>query len=72
MEVERFLFDAYRRMPPWEKVRRVRELCRASQRLALAGIVARYPRASAEELRFRLAATRFDRDTLMRIFPAGL
>ena len=65
---ERLLVDAYRRMPPWEKARRVGEMIQALETLALAGIVDRHPDSTDHERRLRLAALRFDRDTMVRAF----
>ncbi len=65
---DRLLMDAYRRMPPWEKARRVSDLTRACQELALAGIRERHPDADERELRLRLAALWLDRDTMIRVF----
>jgi hypothetical protein len=67
-EAERILIEAYRRMPPWEKVRRVSEMTRACVELALAGIRARHPGATEQEVRLRLAALRLDRETMVRVF----
>lgn len=66
--VERLLIVAYRRMPPWEKMRRVGEMVHALETLALAGIAARHPDATERERRLRLAALRLDRDTMIRAF----
>jgi len=67
-EVERLLFDAYRRMASWEKVRRVSESTRACQELALAGMRERHPGASERELELRLAALRLDCETMIRVY----
>lgn len=67
-EAEQVLIEAYRRMPPWEKARRLTEIIRACERLALAGIRERYPHASEREVRLRLAALRLDRETMVRVF----
>ena len=67
-EAERILIDAYRRMPPWEKARRLTELVRAVEDLARVGVIERHPDANEEEMRLRLAALRLDRDTMVRVF----
>lgn len=67
-EVERILIEAYRRMPPWEKVRRLTEIFRACEQLALAGILERYPQASEREIRLRLGALRLNREAMVRVF----
>ena len=66
--VERLLFDAYRRMPSWEKASRMSETVQALELLALAGIAQRHPAATERESRLRLAALRLDRDTMIRAF----
>jgi hypothetical protein len=67
-EAERILIDAYRRMPPLEKARRLTELVRAVEELARVGVLERHPDANEEEIRLRLAALRFDADTMVRVF----
>jgi hypothetical protein len=67
-EIERVLIATYRRMPPWEKARRVGEMLVALDQLALAGIAVRHPGAGERERRLRLAALRLDRDTMVRVF----
>ena len=67
-EVERLLIEAYRRMPSWEKARRLGDMAQALETLALAGIADRYPQATEREHRLRLAALRLDRDTMIRAF----
>lgn len=62
------LIDAYRRMSPAQKLRRVHELTRAARQLALARLREEHPRASPRELDLRLAALRFDRETMVRAF----
>jgi hypothetical protein len=68
VDVERLLIDAYRRMPSWEKARRLGEMTNALDVLALVGIDARHPGAADHERRLRLAALRLDRETMMNAF----
>lgn len=67
-EIERRLIEAYRRMPSWEKARRVGEMVRALDQLALAGIATRHPHAGARERQLRLAALRLGRDVMVQAF----
>ena len=67
-EVERLILEAYRRMPPWEKARRVGEMVHTLEMLALAGIAGRHPEATERERRLRLAALRLDRQTMVGAF----
>jgi hypothetical protein len=67
-EAERMLIDAWRRMAPWEKARRMTELMAAVDALALVGIATRHPHATARERQLRLAALRLDRETMVRVF----
>ena len=53
--MERLQIDLWRRMTPLDKARAVRQLTRATQALALAGIRQRHPHASERECRLRLA-----------------
>jgi hypothetical protein len=54
-ETERVLFAMLREMPPWRKVELVVPLNQTVRELALTGLRERYPNASPEELRRRLA-----------------
>jgi hypothetical protein len=53
-------------MTPAAKLRLVSELVRATEELALAGVLLRHPSADEHEQRLRLAALRLDRATLVR------
>jgi len=55
-------------MLPWEKLRLVEQLVRASEDLALVGIRARHPGSSPRELELRLAALRLDRRVMIELF----
>lgn len=69
LEVEELMLDAYRRMTPAEKLKRVVELNRAAETMAAARIRATYgPDLSERELRLRLAALRLDRETMIEVF----
>lgn len=54
-EVEEMLFAYWRDAPASEKWQRMMELNRSARFLALAGLRRRYPEASEEEIRRRLA-----------------
>jgi hypothetical protein len=54
-ETERVLFTLLREMPPWRKLEMVGQLNQTVRELALNGLRERYPNASPEELRRRLA-----------------
>lgn len=62
------MIDAYRRMSDAQKLARVDALTRTVRQLALVRIRAEHPDADARELRLRLAALRFDRETMIRAF----
>jgi hypothetical protein len=68
LEAERFLIERYRSMSPVEKIAIVRELSRASQSLALAGLRRRYPDADDRELKMRLASTRLPASVMQQVF----
>lgn len=52
---ERVQLDLLRRAPAWRKVRMLAELNDTVRTLALSGLRQRYPQASTQELRRRLA-----------------
>lgn len=54
-EAEEALFELLRKAPPWRKLQMVGELNATVRTLALSGLRQRYPQASDEELRRRLA-----------------
>lgn len=60
----------YASMTPAEKLRRMSELTLAANRLAFAGLAARYPRESREELLLRLARLRLGDDLVDRVYGA--
>jgi len=66
--VQEFLVVGYRRMSPQQKLKRVSELTKAIQQLALARIRQQYGRLSEREQHLRLAALWLDRDTMIRVF----
>lgn len=65
---EAVLIAGLREQPVWRKLRMIGELNRAAEELARAGICRRYPQASPREVKLRLAALRFDRETMIRAF----
>lgn len=67
-EIERLLIEGYRRMSPAEKARRVAEDCVALETLVVAGIRARHPGASGDELRRRLAELRLGKSLAQTIY----
>ncbi len=67
-EADRFLMDAYRRMSIAEKARRISELNRTVERLAVTGIRARHPEATEREVRLRLAALRYGQEFVLEAF----
>ncbi len=67
-EIEQRQIEAWRRMPPWEKLRIVAELMRATEELAVAGIRERHPDATPREIQLRRGALRIDRETMIRAF----
>ena len=67
-EIEQRQIEAWRRMQPWEKLRIVAELMRATDELAVAGIRERHPNATPREIQLRLGALRIDRESMIRAF----
>lgn len=67
-ETEKILIELGRAMPVWKKFRQVGALNRMTRAFAMAGIRQRYPEATEEEVRRRLAAVLFDRETVIKVF----
>ena len=67
-EIQDMLIAGYRRMTPQQKARRVDELTKAVQQLALARIRKQYGDLSEQEQRLRLASLWLDRETMIRLF----
>ncbi len=68
VSIQKILLDGYRKMPPWEKMRRVNELNKAAQQLALSRIRHQYGDIPEREQRLRLASLWLDRETMIRVF----
>jgi hypothetical protein len=66
--VAALVIAAHRRMTPREKMRRVLDCNAASEAMALAGLRARHPGLSEEELRLRLATLRLGRRLMIAAF----
>ncbi len=67
-EIERILIEAYRRMPPAEKFRRIEGMNRTMEMLAMADIRRRYPDASEYECRLRVASRRIPAELMRKAF----
>ncbi|HJQ69120.1 MAG TPA: hypothetical protein VKA70_09120 [Blastocatellia bacterium] len=67
-EAERALVDLARATPVWKKFRQVAGATEACRAFAKAGIRSRYPAASDEEVKLRLAALVLDRETMIRVY----
>lgn len=63
-----FLIEGYREMDPWKKMKRVSELNKAAQQLALSRIRKQYGEISEQEQALRLASLWLDRKTMIRVF----
>ena len=66
--IQDLIIEGYRRMSPQDKLRRVSELTKAVQQLALARIKKQYGDISEHEQRLRLASLWLDRNTMARVF----
>ena len=67
-ETERLLIELSRNRPIWKQFRQVGALNRMTRAFAMAGIRQRYPEATEDEVRRRLAAVLFDRETVIKVF----
>lgn len=66
--IQEMIIEGYRRMSPQEKLKRVSELIKAVQQLALARIKKQYGPISEREQQLRLASLWLDRETMIRVF----
>lgn len=66
-EMEAFLIEGYRRMSPSEKLKRVVEMNRTVQLLAVARIREQYPRATEHEVKMRLGALWLGAETMREV-----
>ena len=67
-KVDRLQFDLFRKMSLSERVAIFRAINDSVQKLARMGIRLRYPDAPPREVFLRLAATRLDRETMIRVY----
>ncbi len=65
---ERVLFEMLRDVPPWRKLEMVAQLNQLGRELALAGLQTRYPSATRDELRRRLADILLGRELAARVY----
>ena len=61
------LIELARHTPLWRKLRHASDTRETTKKFALLGLRKRYPRASEEELKKRLAALLLDRDTVIQV-----
>ena len=66
--IEKIVIEGYRKMTSWEKMKRVSELNKAVQQLALSRIRNQYGDIPEHEQKLRLASLWMDRNTMIRIF----
>lgn len=62
-EIDRFLMQAFRLMPIWEKAHRINEATKGIQQLAIAGIRHQHPNATPAEIQFHLAVRWLGKET---------
>ncbi|MFQ5418985.1 MAG: hypothetical protein ACE5FD_02735 [Anaerolineae bacterium] len=67
-EAETVLFRLWREAPAWRKLEMMEGLNRAARQLALAGLRQRFPNASTQELRRRLAAITLGEELATRVY----
>lgn len=67
-EAEVILFKLWREAPAWRKLEMMEGLNRAARQLALAGLRQRFPNASTQELRRRLAAITLGEELATRVY----
>ncbi|MGE3172760.1 MAG: hypothetical protein AB7O97_09040 [Planctomycetota bacterium] len=69
-DLDRMTFDRLAAMTPEQRLQVCAELCRAAERVSVAGLRLRYPQADEHELQMRAAALRLGRETMVRFFGA--
>jgi hypothetical protein len=69
-DARRVLRGVYASMTPAEKLRRMSEITLAANQLALAGLAARHPNESPQQLLLRLARLRLGDDLVDRAYGA--
>ena len=67
-EAEAVLFKLWRETPAWRKLEVMEGLNRTARQLALAGLRQRFPKASPQELRRRLAAILLGEEMACRVY----
>lgn len=67
-DTDRLMIELARAMPGSKKIDQVFELIETTRALALSGLRSRYPQASEDELKKRLAALVFDRETVIQVY----
>lgn len=67
-KTERVLIELLRTSPAWKKLDQVEELTETSRQLTLSALRKRHPQASEQELRLKLAALLFGRETVIRAY----
>ncbi len=66
--IEKIVIEGYRKITSWEKMKRVSELNKAVQQLALTRIRKQYGDIPEHEQKLRLASLWMDRNTMIRVF----
>jgi hypothetical protein len=67
-EAERMLIELARATPDARKIDQVFEIIEMVRRFSMSGLRSRHPRATEEELRKRMAALVFDRETVIEVY----
>jgi hypothetical protein len=67
-KMQHILIEGYRKMTPQQKMRRVSELIKSIQQLALARICQQYGNISERDQMLRLASLWLDRETMIKAF----
>ena len=67
-ETERKMIELARATPDWKKIEQVFSMIETTRELAMIGLRDRYPQATAEELKRRLAALVLDRETVINVY----
>lgn len=71
-EIDKFLMQAFRKMPTWKKAQLTNEATKGIQQWAIIGIRNQHPNATPTEIRFHLAVRWLGKETANRLYKDSL
>ncbi|MDI6793044.1 MAG: hypothetical protein QME81_09285 [bacterium] len=67
-KAEKVLIELIRKAPVWRRLEMVSDLVKTGRTFSMIGLESRYPHASEEELRRRMAALWLDREIVIKVY----